>query len=110
MEIMTQKDFTEADRYYDAQKKVKELRGFYEHLTVYVLCNPIVIVVNYMVSPEYLWWIWSVMGWGIAIVLHGLKAFEFPPFFNKKWEAKKIQELLEKEDKRRLESNGNKFE
>ena len=108
---MTDKDFTEADCYYDAQKKVKEIREFYEHLTVYVLCNPIVIVVNYMVSPGYLWWIWSVMGWGIAIILHGLKAFEYPPFFNRKWEDKKIQELLEKENKRRLESNhGNKFE
>lgn len=108
---MTEKDFTEANRYYDAQKKVKEIREFYEHLTAYVLCNPIVVVVNYMVSPEYLWWIWSVMGWGIAIILHGFKVFEFPPFYNKKWENKKIHELLEKENKRRLESNyGNKLE
>lgn len=104
-------NFTEADRYYDAQKKVKEIRGFYEHLTVYVLCNPIVIIVNYMTSPEYLWWIWSVAGWGMAIILHGLKTFEYPPFFNKKWEQKKIQEILEKENQKRLENNhGNKFE
>lgn len=108
---MIEKDFTEADRYYDAQKRVKELREFYEHLSVYVLSTPIVIIVNLMTSPEYLWFIWCVVGWGMAIVLHGLKVFSFPPFFNKKWEDKKIQEFLEKENKRRLESNhGNKFE
>ena len=105
------KDFLEADRYYDAQKKVKDIRGFYEHLTVYVLCNPIVIVVNYMTSPGYLWWIWSVMGWGITIILHGLKVFNLLPFFSKDWEDKKIKEILEKENKQRLENNhGNKFE
>lgn len=100
-------NYTQAERYYQAQKRVKEIRGFYEHLTVYVLCNPIVIVVNYMVSPGYLWYIWSVMGWGIAIVLHGLKAFNLPPFFNKKWEERKIREILEKEKTQRLESHGN---
>ena len=105
------KDFTEANRYYDAQKKVKEIRGFYEHLTVYVLCNVIAIVVNLITCPEYLWFIWSVMGWSVAIILHGLKVFSLPPFFNKKWEVKKIREILENENQQRLENNhGNKFE
>jgi len=51
-------NYNEAERYYEAQKKVKEIRGFYEHLMVYILCNPIVIVVNLMTSPGYLWFIW----------------------------------------------------
>lgn len=105
-----EKDFTEADRYYEAQKKVKEIRGFYEHLTVYVLCNPIAIVVNLMTCPEYLWFIWSVLGWGVAIILHGLKVFSLTPFFNKKWEEKKIREILEKENQQRLENSHGKFE
>ena len=108
---MIEKDFTETDRYYDAQKKVKEIKAFYEHLTVYVLTNPIVIVVNFMTSPEYLWCLWSLMGWGMALIIHGLHVFSLPPFFNKKWEEKKIREILEKENKQRLETNhGNKFE
>ncbi|SFC98134.1 2TM domain-containing protein [Flavobacterium phragmitis] len=96
-----EKDFTEADRYYDAQKKVKEIREFYEHLTVYVLVNPIVIVVNLMTSPGYLWFLWCLMGWGMAIVLHGLKVFSLPPFFNKKWEERKIKEIMDKEKNRK---------
>ncbi|WP_428228775.1 2TM domain-containing protein [Flavobacterium sp.] len=92
-------NYTDAERYYQAQKKVEEIKKFYQHLTVYLLCNPIVIVVNIMTSPGYLWFIWSLMGWGIAIVLHGFKAFEYSPFFNKEWEERKIREILEKENK-----------
>jgi len=95
-------NFTEAERYYQAQKKVEEIKKFYQHLTVYLLCNPIVIVVNLITSPGYLWCIYSVIGWAIPIILHGLKAFEFSPFYNKEWEERKIREILEKENKRQM--------
>ncbi|KAF2517254.1 2TM domain-containing protein [Flavobacterium foetidum] len=75
-------DFTDAERYYRAQKKVKEIRGFYEHLTLYLISNPIVIVVNLTTSPGYFWFLWCLMGWGLAIVIHGLKVFNLPPFFD----------------------------
>lgn len=93
-------NYTEAERYYKAQKKVKEIREFYEHLTVYLLVNPIVIVVNVMTSPGYLWFIWCLMGWGIGLILHGLTVFNLPPFFDKDWEERKIREILEKEGKK----------
>ncbi|SHM57752.1 2TM domain-containing protein [Flavobacterium chilense] len=93
-------NYTEAERYYKAQKKVKEIREFYEHLTVYLLVNPIVIVVNIMTSPGYLWFIWCLMGWGIGLILHGLTVFNLPPFFDKDWEERKIREILEKEGKK----------
>ena len=89
--------YAEGERYYEAQKRVKEIREFYEHLTVYLLCNPIVIVVNLMTSPGYLWFIWCVLGWGFAIVMHALKVFRISPIFNKDWEERKIKEILEKE-------------
>ncbi len=89
--------YQEEERYYKIQKKVIEIRKFYEHLTVYVLCNAIVIVVNLMTSPGFLYFIFSLLGWGIAIVLHGLKAFDYAPFFNKEWEDQKIKEFMDKE-------------
>jgi len=92
-----EKKYAEADRYYEAQKKVKEIKEFYQHLTVFVLVNPICIVVNLMTSPGYLWFIWCLLGWGFGLIMHGLKAFEVMPFFNKEWEQRKIQEILDKE-------------
>lgn len=91
-------NYSEAERHYQAKQKVKEIRKFYEHLTVYVLCNPIVIVVNLMTSPGYLYFWYSLLGWGVAIVLHGLKAFDCFPFLNKEWEERKTREILEKEN------------
>ena len=92
-------DYTEAERYYQALKKVKEIKEFYQHLAVFLLCNLIVIVVNLMTSPGYLWFIWCVSGWGLGLILHGLSVFNLPPFFNKEWEERKIREILEKEKK-----------
>lgn len=97
---MMEPNYDKGERYYQAQKRVDEIKKFYQHLTVYLLCNPIVIVVNLMTSPGYLWCIYSVVGWAIPILLHGLKAFDCFPFFNKEWEQQKINELLEKENTR----------
>jgi len=90
------------ERYYQAQKRVKEIKDFYAHLTVYVLCNPIVIVVNLMTSPGYLYFWYCLLGWGIAIVLHGLKVFNYPPFFSKEWEDHKMKSILEKKSKKEV--------
>ncbi len=90
-------NYTEEERYFRAQKRVEEIKKFYEHLTVYVLVNPIVIVVNLMTSPGFLYFIFCLLGWGLAVVLHGLKVFNFAPFFGKDWENKKISEFMEKE-------------
>lgn len=90
-------DYTEAKRYQQAQKKVKEIRAFYEHLTVFIIVSITLVVINLMTSPEYLWFIWCMLGWGIGVVIHGLKAFGLSPFFNKAWEERKIKEILEKE-------------
>lgn len=90
-------DYQEEERYYQAQKRVKGIRGFYAHLTVYLITNPIVIVVNLMTSPGFLYFLFCLFGWGIPLILHGLMAFKYPPFFNKDWEKRKIKEFMEEE-------------
>jgi len=94
-------NYAEEERYYQAQKKVKEIKDFYAHLTVYVLCNPIVIAVNLLTSPGFLYFIFCLVGWGIPLVIHGLKVFGYGPFFNKEWEAQKVKEFMEKEEQAR---------
>jgi hypothetical protein len=94
-------NYTEEERFYQAKKKVEEIKKFYEHLTVYALCNPIVIVVNIMTSPGFLYFIFCLLGWGMVIILHGLKAFGYAPFFDKEWEERKVKEFLEKEQQQK---------
>jgi hypothetical protein len=98
-----EQNYTEAERYYQAHKRVKEIRDFYAHLAIYILCNPIVIVVNLMTSPGYLWCLYSVFGWALPIGLHAMKVFNYGPFFNKEWEERKIREIMEKDSHKELE-------
>jgi hypothetical protein len=82
-------------KYQKAKERVTELRGFYGHLSVYVIVNLGLFLINMTMSPGNLWFFWPLMGWGIAIILHALRVFSGP--FGSNWEEKKIAEFMEKE-------------
>jgi hypothetical protein len=85
-------------RYRNAKKRVEALRGFYVHLTVYVLVNLLLFTINMLTSPHSLWFFWPLLGWGIAVVLHALRVFGFGHRFGAGWEERKINELMEQEE------------
>jgi hypothetical protein len=82
-------------KYQKAKARVKALRGFYGHLSVYVVVNLSLILINMALSPENIWFIWPLVGWGLGIVLHAFRVFGGALGSN--WEEKKIAELMEKE-------------
>lgn len=94
----------EYERYLKARKKVKEIKGFYSHLTVYILVISVLIFINLKYTPEYIWVIWSATGWGFGLLGHASKTFNWVPFFGSDWEEKKIKELMEEE-----KNQNNKF-
>ncbi|QBN20201.1 2TM domain-containing protein [Flavobacterium nackdongense] len=90
--------YLEEERYYNARKRVEEIKGFYGNLIAYVTVNVGLLVINLVTSPAYLWFLWPLLWWGIGVVIHGLKVFNYMPFFNKDWEEKKIKEFMDKEE------------
>ncbi len=88
----------EEERYYQAKKRVEEMKGFYGHLISYVVVNIGLLVLNLLTSPKHLWFFWPMLGWGIGLLFHALKVFNYSPFFNKEWEDRKIREFMEKEN------------
>lgn len=66
------------EAYKRAKKRVETKVGFYRHLTTYIAVCVLLIIINFSTSTEYLWFIWPVMGWGFAVLLHALRAFAFP--------------------------------
>lgn len=88
----------EEERYYQAKKRVEEIKGFYGNLIAYVVVNIGLMVLNLVTSPNHLWFFWPMLGWGIGVVFHGLKVFNYSPFFNKDWEERKIREYMDKEN------------
>ena len=85
----------EQARYQEAKKRVEDIKGFYFHLVTYVLVNAVLVVINLLTSPEYLWFMWSILGWGVGLIIHAFSVFS--NFWGKSWEERKIKEIMEKD-------------
>ena len=88
----------EQTRYQEAKKQVEEIKGFYFHLVSYLLVNAVLVVVNLLTSPDYLWFIWPIMGWGVGLIIHGVSVFG--GLWGKSWEERKIKEIMEREKRK----------
>lgn len=91
-----------------AEKKIKEIKGFYFHLFLYIVVNLtwvfVLLISNEMLSySQYGFWgmgyghVSMAVFWGIALLLHWLLVFAKKVLFSKKWEHRKINELLNEE-------------
>ena len=72
-----------------AQERIKELKEWYSHVTSYVVVNLFVVALNLWTSPEFLWSLFSIGGWGIGLVIHYFSVFGT----GAAWEKRKIEEL-----------------
>ena len=92
---------TESIEYREAVQKVKRLKGFYIHLTIYILVNTFLIFDEWNDSSTghilSSWSVWSTpIIWGIGLLAHAAGVFCPSFFLGKDWEDKKIKELTEK--------------
>lgn len=60
-----------------ALNRAKAKIEFRIHLINYIIINTLLAIINLTLSPEYIWFKWPVLGWGIGIILHGTKV-HFP--------------------------------
>lgn len=90
--------YTESESaYYKAQKRVEDIKGFYGNLWSFVLISIGLAILNLVTYPQYWWFLYPVVGWGIGVVIHWMQVFNYLPFLGHDWEEKKINELIEKE-------------
>ncbi|MEM9649550.1 MAG: 2TM domain-containing protein [Bacteroidota bacterium] len=99
-----------------AKKRVRQIRGFYTHLAVFLVFNVIMYAVKdstmaliieesgiHEVGFEnYLHWqFWTItLSWAAIILIQGLKLYGRPLIAN--WEKRKIQEYMQRDDKQAL--------
>tara|TARA_R110002050_G_scaffold100580_1_gene208164 strand:+ start:114308 stop:114634 length:327 start_codon:yes stop_codon:yes gene_type:complete len=97
-----------------AQKRVKDIKGFYNHAVIYVIINSLLLIFkerfvftilskNAIGDPDFLRWIdWNVYGtpiiWGIGLLVHGICVFNATPKFLKNWEERKIKKYMQEEE------------
>ncbi|CAN1524713.1 2TM domain containing protein [Flavobacteriaceae bacterium] len=102
-------NFRKEELYLKASKRVEEIKGLHGHLVAFIVFNVGLVVLNAVTTPNQLWfdyWFyWQFLIWGIGLVFHGLKVFNGIPFYGKKWEEKKIKELMNIEMKTKKNEN-----
>ena len=62
----------------------EEKIGFSVHLVVYVLVNAMLIAINFIDSPDDIWFFYPLIGWGIGLSMHYL--------FSVRWIQKELTE------------------
>lgn len=65
------------ETYEKAKKRVEAKMGFFMHLAIFILVNILLIIINYTTSPQYLWFKWPLIGWGIGLLFHALSVFVY---------------------------------
>jgi len=78
-----------------ARHRVRQLRGFYVHLAIYVVVIAGIALINWVTSPGYWWVVWPMVGWGIGIGAHAVAVFFEGSFLGPEWEERKTRELLD---------------
>ena len=73
---------------------VRKLKAFYIHLTQYVIVIPALAAINLLSYPEYLWFIWPMLGWGLGLTIHAARVFGASPLLNGAWEKRQVEKYL----------------
>ncbi|WP_437394994.1 2TM domain-containing protein [Flagellimonas lutimaris] len=93
-----------------AKKRVKELKGYYSHITIFVIVNGILYLLKTGVLtsllPEafpkesyyYDWINANVIIWALILVVHTLILFRDKFTFVKKWEQRQIQKYMDEDN------------
>ncbi|MCF4101825.1 2TM domain-containing protein [Gillisia sp. M10.2A] len=88
--------------YEQAKKRVKRIRGFYIHLVIYIVVNTAILIFDsnrkiFVDGNLQFWGIANLFFWGIGLFAHWASVFGPNVFLTKRWEERKIKELMEKD-------------
>jgi hypothetical protein len=77
------------------QQTVAKLKGFYGHVSVYLVVMTLLFIINYITAGVW-WFYWPLLGWGIGVALHALGVFGLDRVWGAEWEQRKIEELMKR--------------
>ena len=80
-----------------ARKRVRDMRSFYVSVSMYAVVIPALWIINLSAGGP-IWAVWPTFGWGAGLVIHGLSVFAGRSFFGAEWQAKKVEELMAREN------------
>ena len=87
--MMSQKNYRKS------RKRVKRIKGFYQHFGTWVVFSVFFIMLNIFTSPYDFWAIFPILGWGTGVAIHGLSVLGLPGL-GKDWEKRMIQREMDR--------------
>lgn len=84
----------EAELEHWALGRVRSLRLFYTHFTIFVVANVILLLVD-VSTPGDPWFYKVLLGWGLVLGLHAMHTYELLPWSTHDWEQRKVHEFVE---------------
>lgn len=77
-----------------AFKQAQRLRGYYLHLLMYLVTNAGCAAINFFTNPNVLWFVGTLLFWGIGLLVHTLTIFVFDKYFTGEWELAQVEKRL----------------
>jgi hypothetical protein len=77
-----------------AKQRVEKKKGFFIHVTIYVVVNTVLFVIWNITGVDFPWFAFPLGGWGIGVLFHGLSVFVFSKESN--WEREQIKKEMTK--------------
>lgn len=92
-------NYTQEEKYIKAQKRIKEIKGFYAHLFITILIIPFLIFINLSLVPEFHWFWFAAGGMTLGLLIHWFAVFGYSMLgLDSDWEQRKIREMMEKDN------------
>ncbi|MUP47190.1 2TM domain-containing protein [Gramella sp. BOM4] len=101
-------DYKKQMSYKEAQKRVKNIKGFYTHLVVYLFINAAIFIVStrdegFINGLTNISNYSTIFFWGIGLFAHWASVFGAGFIFGKDWEERKTRELMDREKRKTWE-------
>ena len=84
-----------------ARRRLGAEKSFYVHLATYVIVISGLFIINMLTGHGKWWFVWPAIGWGIGLTIHALSTFGLIGLLGRDWEARRLKELMEEEQRRR---------
>lgn len=94
--------------YLRAKKRLDGIKSFYIHIIVYIVFNVFLLLlihgeVSIKINGMHYSNLYTAIGWGVILLVHGIIVFTPIMSLMEKWEEKKLEEFME-------EAGNNKWE
>ncbi|HIP39423.1 MAG TPA: helix-turn-helix domain-containing protein [Desulfocapsa sulfexigens] len=82
----------------ETRDEVKKLKRFYKKIVRFGFLIGLLLVINLIFSPDYLWVVWPALGWIMVMAWKGLQTYVFTTAFGSAWEERQVQKRLDKKN------------